>query len=434
MSKFDIQTAWLPVEGASTEVEATACALIIRVKDSNVTAYSSESEGDSDRVEVPAYYLAEWIAENWWPLLCEPRKSEDGIPDEPDFLYRHSTLVAQHGFALPHILIVPNGTTVSVTALPRYVQFADVRFSNRSKAFVPRRLVEEVLGNFVQSTVGKLVEAGITDTNLQEHWEAIQNTSEEEHLYCSLMGALGLSPYANHPEIDEILSSVVETMGEVFATDLCLVARPHEFRKAARAAKLAVKATVKAPEIKLDPILSIPVPPENLETVAWRRGVRAADRLRDKLGISEKDTKGSARLFDALRVDPSQRTTLKESEFQPEGAAIVGAVCRDGATARASFIQKHEAQRRFAAARAVFSAWVSGPRSGHLLTQAVTRHQQASRAFAAEILAPIAFIRSQATRSKLTFDEVSDIAAQLNVGTDVVYKQATNNGLSVTRH
>src|SRR5262245_53839972 len=39
----------------------------------------------------PVYFLAEWIAENWWPLLWEPRKSEE-VPDDAAFLARHSNI------------------------------------------------------------------------------------------------------------------------------------------------------------------------------------------------------------------------------------------------------------------------------------------------------------------------------------------------------
>jgi hypothetical protein len=54
----------------------------------------------------------------------------------------------------------------------------------------------------------------------------------------------------------------------------------------------------------------------------------------------------------------------------------------------------------------------------------VTRDQQANRAFAAELTAPVSFHRKHARRSKLTQDQVFDLAAELEIGADVVSKQA----------
>jgi hypothetical protein len=65
------------------------------------------------------------------------------------------------------------------------------------------------------------------------------------------------------------------------------------------------------------------------------------------------------------------------------------------------------------------------------LTSAVTRDQQASRAFAAELTAPFAFLRAKAKHSKLKQDQVIDLSAELDIGSDVVSKQALNNGLQV---
>jgi hypothetical protein len=66
-----------------------------------------------------------------------------------------------------------------------------------------------------------------------------------------------------------------------------------------------------------------------------------------------------------------------------------------------------------------------------LITHAMTRNQQASRAFAAELLAPIKYIQSQRTGHKLPYHRVQEIAHQLRIGSDVVTKQALNNGIQI---
>ena len=63
------------------------------------------------------------------------------------------------------------------------------------------------------------------------------------------------------------------------------------------------------------------------------------------------------------------------------------------------------------------------------MTHAVTRDQQASRAFAAELLAPIDYIKAQTSGNKLHYQRVFDLATELGVEPGVVSKQAQNNGI-----
>src|ERR1700730_11330864 len=104
MSDFELLSKWRPQKG-NAEADATLCKLQIKVGGQIVSEFRDEHEQIVRQLEIPAYYLAEWIAENWWPLLWEPRKNEDG-GDNADFLSRHSFLAAQHGFALPKVLLV----------------------------------------------------------------------------------------------------------------------------------------------------------------------------------------------------------------------------------------------------------------------------------------------------------------------------------------
>jgi len=107
----------------------------------------------------------------------------------------------------------------------------------------------------------------------------------------------------------------------------------------------------------------------------------------------------------------------------------VGAVARDNQRARFGLIQDDQVHRRFSAARATYLAWTSGAKDSRLITNAVTRDQQASRAFAAELLVPAAYLRSQATGRKLPSYKADEIAYEANVSPWVVQRQAANNHL-----
>jgi hypothetical protein len=168
---FEISTKWLEANSdvKSSEADATLAEILIKLGGKFLTEFRDRNDDISQCVEIPAYFVAEWIAGNWWPLLWEPRKSEDDEP-HPDFLSRHSVLTAQHGFALPRILIVPIGRSVQVSAGARNVSLADARFLNGGLETLPREEVENELRKFVGAVVARLDEKRIKETYLQDAW------------------------------------------------------------------------------------------------------------------------------------------------------------------------------------------------------------------------------------------------------------------------
>jgi hypothetical protein len=135
-------------------------------------------------------------------------------------------------------------------------------------------------------------------------------------------------------------------------------------------------------------------------------------------------------LFEKLKFDVEQKIVLPEQRDNSV-SPISGLVSKDDMYARAALLQPVQQQRRFSAARAAYTAWASEPKTSRLITQAVTRDQQASRSFAAEITAPIAYLRSAAHGGRLSHEQVFELAANLKIGPDVVKKHAQNKGLQV---
>ena len=156
---FEISASWLrsTSETQVSETSATMCQLKIELDRRYVTEFKDDKGVRSPHLEIPSYYVAEWIAENWWPLLWEPRKSEDDEPN-PDFLSRHSLLTAQHGFALPKLSIIPMGQSIQISAGARNVQLADVRFLHGALETLSRESVQAELQRFVASVVARLSE------------------------------------------------------------------------------------------------------------------------------------------------------------------------------------------------------------------------------------------------------------------------------------
>lgn len=437
MSAFQIQVSHIePDRRATPSVdEHTRARLEILLGSTNLTEFETlEFHEHSDHIEIPTYYLAEWLAENWWAVLNEPRKSEDeqdGFGEAEDYPSRHSFITAQQGFALPAISIVPNGRAIQVLCHSRVVPFADVRFLRSASLMMRTSDVEATLRGFIAQAVESLQSAGIEETDLQVAWEAVTRTNEDEVPYCRMVGALGLSPYTEHPSIDRWLFDVAEQAGEDLAYDLCLVARPDTLEDHARSAIQAAAASLDATPADISSLLQIQLPSDSFVTPAWKRGVQTAKLVRERLHIADDDPKGGSKFFESIGM--GVEGAISETEMETEARApIVGAVTRDAEEVRVGMLQRTKAQRRFAAARGIFVAWNSNAKCGRLLTKAVTRDQQSSRAFAAEMLAPVSFLRRQAYKGKLQNDQVYDLAYELNVAPDVVWKQAMNNGMNLT--
>ncbi|RED42007.1 hypothetical protein BJ123_102178 [Rhodopseudomonas thermotolerans] len=438
MSDFELQVDWVDQEGRN-QSDATLASLLIQVGGVAVTEFTARHmnkfggplRNKCKAVQIPAYFVAEWIADNWWSILWEPRKNEEEADDD-EFLSRHSLLTAQHGFSLPRLEFVASGGTLQISARARDPKFSDVRFCNSARATAPREKVESELRRFVQSVVDRLNDRRVSETWLQDTWSLITETKDDELSFCRFIGALGMSPY----DIDDGFAKLIErlevALGERLLMDLCLASSESDFASVSKVAEEAVALTRTVEKSTLSPIEAISVPQDNYAVPAFRRGLQAAEILRKRLGISDTDPNAASRIFDMLEID----TTLQTKSVQRnDDVAVTGAVVRFENEMKVALLQQTEAKRRFAAARAVFSAWSSEtPTESRLLTSAVTRDQQANRAFAAELTAPKALIRSRfrGKKRKFTQSDIRELADELRVSPDVVRKQASNNGVTIS--
>lgn len=440
MSAFKIERQWLKAH-RPTPADSTIARLRIMVGGENVTEYCEDRYSTHEGVEIPLYYLAEWLAENWWPILWEPRKSDDA-EDTGDFLSRHSTVSAQHGFALPKISFIANGQQIQISARSRFVPFADVKFTKGGSAVLERKYVESEMRKFVSDVVSRLEVCGVHNTDLQSEWALISGTQEDELQYCQLVGALGLSPYVPNDRLSIALDNASASYSDQVLLDLCLTSTPDNFIATIELARKALELTRSAQESTLEPLARTSIPADNLASPAYRRGVQAAKAVRDALKISDLDPNGSTKLFDLLHIDTSNQIKIESAasgkrgdsemsaDFDFENAPIVGAVAKTDIHPRIALLQSGKPQRRFTAARGAYLAWTAGhDEANRLITTALTRDQQASRGFAAEILVPANYLRKFSRKTALRGEDAFELASTLGASPDLVRKQAQNNNI-----
>lgn len=423
---------------STDELEATLAAVRILIGSRNVTEYSNLVEGQrrsedsvaQEKVHVPAYYLAEWVAENWWPLLHEPRKTEEG--DDPSFRARHSILNAQHGFALPDVEFEPIGDAVQVRCRSRDAVLPGVRFPHSATTVMGRGPVEAVLRAFVQGCVDRLDGSGIAGTPLQQAWHSVSRSTQDEAEFCKLAGALGVDPYGISQELASVIDLAYDTLGPAATHDLCAASTPGEMLQISGIAKLVADELSDAHDTTLTPLANVRVPAESAHNPGWRRGKAAALSVRDALGIAHTDPNGCDRFFERLNVStaPDGRAAGRNT---PDEISFTAGVDRLGSTARIVLLPSHEAARRFAAPRSVFLALEAHGTSRRLATNAMTSDQKASRAFAAEMLVPSKYLEKRFPGRRLGMDDMHEIARERRADVSVVRYQAENNGLAVSR-
>ena len=214
---LEITARWsaVPVVGPLSEVNTTLCRLGIGCNGKNATAYKTDKGDTGDRVEVPAYYLAEWLAVNWWALFHEPSKVEDEARDKAEnsgFQTRHWVGTARNGFSLPDLWLIPTGDELQVDAIPSYLSGSTLKFTAAFKGKLPIGQAKTSAAGFIENVTARLQAQGLSDTVLQEAWELVKTTGDSERLFCERIGALGLSPYDEHPDIEAALDEAAEQL------------------------------------------------------------------------------------------------------------------------------------------------------------------------------------------------------------------------------
>jgi hypothetical protein len=426
MSNFEIHTKWIADDNNSNSaLEATLARVQILLGNKNVTEYKSGQTKDT-ALQIPTYYLAEWIAENWWVVLFEPRKDEDA--DDSDFVARHSILAAQHGFALPALSIMPFGRSIRLNSAPRLVPYADIEFLRGASVDAGRDEVQNVLSRFVEQTINQLNLRGARNSELKSAWNDIKALTPEELEFCELVGSLGISPAEVSDDLSGALERIYGILGARATRDFCLAATRDFVKTSIHGTETVTQYLSRAQDVKLASLADVHPPAEHYSRPSWLRGMQAAKKLRERFGIDIKDPRGADKLFDRLSIDTSHGAGLSGISALP----FNGAIDRHDSLAKVVLLQDDVLHRRFGAGRATYLAWVSEQQSLRLVTNAVTRDQQASRSFAAEILIPQDYLKALAGgNGRLHYDQVMEAARERHVMPDVAFKQAHNANLRV---
>lgn len=427
VDNFEFQVDWAPAPAATGHalLDDTLGRLAIRIGRDIATKHRTDNNNEGEDLLIPTYGLAEWIASNWWPLLFEPPKNED-FQEDFDFRSRHWLGSARDGFALPDLWFCPAGEKMQIIGTAAQLRFARLSFLVEiSETTVETPVVRNALRKFVEKVIARLDDKRKGSTSLHEAWSAVRDTKADAEEYCQLIGALGLSPYDDHPHIDEVLDKLCDRLDRAMVKDLCNAADETTISALAELAVGIAETLDEAPEAKLGELRAVGLPPDQ-QPHAWQWGREAAHQVRRGFHISNADPEGGERFLAALDL-----ASVMPIDTQRRADRISGGLRCQEDRMRLAIFDELLPQRRFTAARAAFLGWAHGADGSHLVTSAITRDQQASRAFAAELLAPVGYIRTKATNRVLSDHSIDEIAHSLNAPAGAVRYQAQHAGIHV---
>ena len=413
----------------------TWCALRIRVRGRTVTRlWDKALQEERVSVYLPAFPLAEWVVSHWWTLLNEP--SPAPLPPRAagphhSWVKRHCFRAAEAGMLLPMLYLFSDGRGLCAAwqADERHVlSHMPGDFIDAGCEHLEQAAVEDALASFVTETLHRAASLDDERVNaVRENWQAIREADAEEVRFCVAAGRMGLDPY-DSASLDQATATFLET---ALADPDLPVAR--DLTEAADRDKVAeqwqwVRHQATAWQLHALP-KPLPWAIDLTETSSFRHGYRLAAQVRQAAGFAPTTPLASvAALAHALTGGD-----FRALEANHLSGTKVHAVV--GWTGKADILlagprPARTDNQRFLEARGLYHALFACERSERLVTRAYTWDQQASRAFAAELLAPQAALLARA-RGYADRTMVEGMAQEYGASSVVVEKQLENAGVTL---
>jgi hypothetical protein len=284
--------------------------------------------------------------------------------------------------------------------------------------------LQVTLTDLVEATLTRLDELEIRDTQLHKEWRSIQSLDGEELAFCDAAARLGLDPFDVDTDISESLEVAGAQVPANLLPDFLNAVDPSRIvdgiawiEKASR--ELTLLTRPPEPDVSLMRVAVTQARTPASSTSPWSIGYQQARLARESLGLGDSDPL------------PIHDLVASTSRLGPSGEVDGVGVGSDGVrlvlTRRSTQVDV-----RFASARALWHALTDELGAPFLLTHARTYRQKIERAFAAEILAPVAGVAAHLNKGGLTWDAhaVDEIARSYGVGPLLVQHQIENNLLA----
>ena len=369
--------------------------------------------------QVAGYYMAEWLAWNWWRLLWEA----GGDNPRREWAFAHCLSSIGEGYVWPNVEISSDGVYARVASTPT-VDSAPGLFryvgAPRSEVVSAREL-EAAIGHFVQVVLSQL---GATRNNLHRVWldlEAARQDDDATRLR-RLEARLGCDPdEGNAAHLRAAMDSAsdlgCDAVDELAADGGAL---GHRTVPSSKELIEIAKASGSAARPEDGATLAVGQKgPTFGDVAAWRCGVGAAKALRQQEGLDGQPIANE--LLSALAgACPSAL------EAAPEPTSAMAFMLTTSGCSWVAMRSKWETGRRFDLARLLGDRLLGSSEPLLPATSAYTYRQEAQRAFAAELLCPYEAVRDflDTDRSE---ERCDDVASHFNVSPWAIRALLANN-------
>ena len=439
MIRFRVE--WQDAPGVRDTVLArTWCRLAIEAGGRLVTdVLDDRSRSLRGGIYGSVFPLSQWIVENWWFLLNESYRfpaacgSRDLARTSGDraWIQRHSMLAARQGGVLPDLTIYRDERSVVARWMPDSEDSSHpfLRFTGSGEVTMGPDEAKRGLAELVDQVLGRL--EGFDDTEvgmLREEWTAILESREADREVCEWSARLGLDPHDPDELTDnqaETIMTLVAPLEDSVRNDLLDAEQLQSLRADLEWLDQArsVAANAGGP-LSPEPALS------SIEgRTAHELGYTCASTVRSHLSAPDRcePIGDMEEILHRLGWAQSPSRTL---EPRPEGPLKVVLEQSDDGASVAVAPESDASGMRFGLARSIFLRHFSDSGcSRRLVTEAHTREQRASRAFAAEFLAPAAGL-SRHIGERVSHGEIDHLAEHYEVSPSVVVHQIQNHRLA----
>ncbi|MBY8338273.1 ImmA/IrrE family metallo-endopeptidase [Alteriqipengyuania sp. NZ-12B] len=417
-----------PAQARGEDLRATWARISISVNGLPVISlFDRVSGAERDAVYAPALPMAEWIAENWFFLTNEVGHKQ-GFSSE--YHKRHNLHWVGDGFSLPPIAFYPLGEIVQVVWKPFTPQFANVRFLSSGNELITQTALVEGLGQFVETVCQRLKERGTPDHRLIGEWNAIRQLDVEEQQFARASSRAGLDPFAISPDNAATIISAYESLPRKMFEDFITVSPFNQLPEQVAWAGKSLKELEELPngipkdELKVPKharpkggmsFSSAALPPHayGREIARILRAERSSDDdpIRGIDGLLQ--TFGASTPHDVLIVQNAVQNPVHALQSNEEGLRIL-------------VTREREDSQRFAICRTIFNFIHDQSRSADLVADSYLAKDKASRAFAAEFLAPHEGLAKRVSDKVISLDELNELASTYEVSTHVIQHQLEN--------
>ena len=397
--------------------QETMARLVISVEGKQPATYLYDrySKEWDDHIFVPLIRVAEWLVANWWNLWHESDTCREG------FESRHDLSYAGNGFVFPRVIFEPMGDSVYLKVRPWDAEHAPIQFVSQYDARLDRQALQEEFTSLIEAVIERLDQKGVAHEFLKSEWQAINSLDAEEKEFCKAAAILGLDPLDIDPEEAARIAEIWNKSDPLTREEGILCADIESLDGMGAWIDGAVQDANQGQSGRAWPDVRNAVRDRIQDTLIlpWDNGYRYAHAVREELDMPNQPF-------------PIERNGELAIWNKPESipyAGLEGCVANNSP----SCVVKAKGPRgkRFILARAL-GDYISREHDGFgVLSTSRTPSQSMSRAFAAELLAPVKWIENKIGNTQnIDVDTLEDFADELGVSSLIIRNQIIDHGIA----